>query len=63
MKRLNKKSQTFLEYAVLIALAAAALIAMGAYMAKAVQGKYRQSADVFGEGEQYKKGVTVVGEE
>jgi Flp pilus assembly pilin Flp len=60
MKR--NKSQTFLEYAVLIGVVAAALVAMRVYMVRVVQEKYRQSADVFGEGEQYQKGVTVVGE-
>ncbi len=39
---------------------AAALIAMRVFMVRAVQEKYRQSADVFGQGEQYEPGVTQV---
>ena len=56
------KSQAFLEYTVLIIIAAAALLAMRIYFMRAVQEKYRQSADVFGEGEQYAPGVTQVTE-
>lgn len=47
-------------YAVLIALVAAALIAMRTYFVRSLQEKYRQSADVIGEGEQYAPGKTVV---
>lgn len=60
MKRKNKQAQLLLEYAVLIALVAAALIAMQVYFRRSVQEKYRQSADVFGQGEQYAKGATGV---
>lgn len=57
MKRKNK-AQSFLEYSVVIIVVAAALIAMRIYFVRAVQEKYRQSADVFGEGEQYAQGIT-----
>ncbi len=60
MRRNKGNAQTFLEYAVLIGVVAAALVAMRVYMVRAVQEKYRQSADVFGEGEQYAKGITQV---
>lgn len=57
MKRKNK-SQSFLEYSVVIIVIAAALVAMRVYLVRSVQEKYRQSADVFGEGEQYAQGIT-----
>lgn len=59
MKRRNKNAQSFIEYAILIILVVGALLAMRAYMVRTVQDKYRQTGDVFGEGEQYEKGVTV----
>lgn len=57
MKKLIR-GQSFLEYSVIIIVIAAALIAMRVYLVRSVQEKYRQSADVFGEGEQYAQGVT-----
>lgn len=59
MQRKNKQAQSVLEYAVLIIIVVAALLAMRIYMLRAVQEKYRQSADVFGEGEQYESEVTI----
>lgn len=49
-----------MEYAVLISVLVAGLIAMRVYMLRAVQEKYRQSADVFGGGQQYAKLTTEV---
>jgi len=40
-----KKAQVALEYAVLIAIAVAAIIAMKIYMTRSVQGRLRESAD------------------
>lgn len=57
MKRKNE-AQSFIEYTILIAIVAIALVAMKLYFGRAVQEKYRQSADVFGEGEQYAPGLT-----
>ena len=51
--KINKKSQTILGYAVLIVVVVAAIIAMSVYMKRRVQGSYKRSADVFGQGEQY----------
>lgn len=62
MKR-KTKAQSYLEYGVLIALVAIAFVALRTYFVRAVQEKYRQSADVFGEGAQYAKGITNVTEE
>lgn len=54
------KAQSFTEYAMLIALAAAVLVAMRVFITRVVQEKFRQGADVFSQGEQYEKGKTVV---
>lgn len=55
-------AQTILGYALLIILVAFVFIAMQIYMTRGIQDKYRQSADVFGQGEQYAPGVTIVSE-
>lgn len=60
MDRKRNKSQTFAEYALLIAVTAVALIAMRVYVVRGVQQKYRESADVFGQGEQYASGRTLI---
>ncbi|MDD5560979.1 MAG: hypothetical protein PHT50_02470 [Candidatus Omnitrophica bacterium] len=60
MKKQVNKSQVFTEYVILIAIVAAVLIGMRIYIVRAMQQKFRESADVFGEGEQYAKGVTEV---
>lgn len=43
------KGQSTLEYAVIIVVVAAALLAMQIYMKRGVQGKMRESADSIGE--------------
>jgi Flp pilus assembly pilin Flp len=53
---LNKKAQSTLEYAVIIAVVVAALIAMQAYVKRGLQGKYKQASDDIGE--QYSPGGT-----
>jgi len=59
-KSLNqKKAQSFITYTMLIVIVVAALLAMRVYFLRAMQDKIRQTADVFGQGEQYEKGVTV----
>lgn len=60
MDRRRNKSQTFAEYALLIAVTVGALIAMRVYVVRVVQQKYRESADVFGQGEQYASGRTLI---
>jgi len=54
------KGQALFMYAALIAVMAAALLAMAPCIKRAVQERYRQTADVFGGGEQYERGVTAV---
>lgn len=46
---LNRKAQSTLEYAVIIAVVVAALIAMQAYFKRGLQGKIRTASDDIGE--------------
>ncbi len=50
---IKNKSQAILGYAFLIAIVVAAMIATSVYMKRKIQGSYKKSADVFGQGEQY----------
>lgn len=54
---MRRKGQSTLEYAVIIAVVVAGLLAMQTYMKRAVQGKLRQSTDSIGE--QYSAGRMV----
>lgn len=54
--RFYEKGQSTLEYALLIAVIVAGLIAMQVYMKRGVQGKLRSSTDSIGE--QYSPGYT-----
>ena len=56
----NKTAQTFIIYAVLIAILAIAMVTISMYLRRSVQGKYRDSADVFGGEKQYEPGVTTI---
>lgn len=58
MSRRKNRAQSFAEYAVVIALTAAALLGMRVYIVRTMQEKFRSSADVFGGGEQYVRGAT-----
>jgi len=57
MKRKNR-AQSLMEYGVVIIVVAIALVAMRTYLVRSFQEKYRQTGDVFGEGEQFKPGLT-----
>jgi len=50
---IENKSQAILGYALLIAVVVTAIIAMSVYLKRRIQGSYKKSADVFGQGEQY----------
>lgn len=50
------KGQSILEYAMIIAVVVAALLAINAYMKRGIQGKLRESIDSVGE--QYEAGNT-----
>jgi len=52
------KGATVIEYAIIIASVAIALIGMSVYLKRAISGKWKQSVDVFGYGRQYGKDVT-----
>ena len=56
-KRFSKRGQSTLEYAVLIVVIIAALIAMQVYIKRGVQGRLRESSDQIGE--QFSPGYTV----
>jgi uncharacterized protein (UPF0333 family) len=56
MFRLNKRAQSTLEYAVLVFVIVAALIAMQVYIKRGMQGRIRSSTDEIGE--QYSSGHT-----
>ncbi len=43
--RLNKKAQSILDYAVLVAIISAAIVAMHTYLYRAIQGKLKQVQD------------------
>lgn len=58
MNRKTLKAQNMLEYSLLICVVIAVLIVMKTYMARGIQERYRQSADVFGEGQQFAPGLT-----
>lgn len=55
--RLSQRGQSTLEYAVLIVVIIAALIAMQVYLKRGIQGRTRESADQIGE--QFSPGATV----
>jgi Flp pilus assembly pilin Flp len=50
-----KRGFSALEFAVLIAIIAAALIGMSVYLKRSLCGKWRQAADSFGFGRQYQE--------
>ncbi|MFA5311068.1 MAG: hypothetical protein WC355_02010 [Candidatus Omnitrophota bacterium] len=52
----GKRGQSTLEYVILIGFVVAALIAMGVYMKRGMQGRLRESTDQIGE--QYSAGNT-----
>jgi hypothetical protein len=56
MLRAKTKGQTTLEVVILIGFVVAALIAMGVYMKRGIQGRLRESTDQVGE--QYSAGYT-----
>ncbi len=56
-KCFSKKGQSTLEYAVLIVVIIAALIAMQVYLKRGIQGRMRESSDQIGE--QFSPGYTI----
>ncbi|MBP7215888.1 MAG: hypothetical protein KBA46_01240 [Candidatus Omnitrophica bacterium] len=60
MRGRHEKAQSFLQYGLLIIFLVASFLAIRTYMTRGIQDRYRQAADVFGQGEQYAPGVTRV---
>ena len=63
MEQLTPRPQTgslSIEYAAFIAMLIAALLGMSIYVKRALEGRWRQVGDTFGQGRQYEPGVTVV---
>jgi len=59
--KMQNKAQGLLAYMIFIAVIAGALITMKFFLQRTVQEKYRQSSDVWGEGEQYEPNRTTGG--
>lgn len=57
---MKKKGSLTIEYAVLIAIVAAALLGMAVYLKRSLCGKWREVGDTFGHGRQYEPNATVV---
>ncbi len=53
IKNPGHKAQSIIEYLGILILVVAVFIAAGAYYRRSLQGKYRQTGDVLGGGEQY----------
>ncbi len=49
----DKRGQGVLDYIVLFTIIVAVLLIMGYYIRNSLSGKYREAADVFGQGENY----------
>jgi Flp pilus assembly pilin Flp len=58
MAILSPRGSFSIEYAVLIVVLASAVVGMSVYMKRAISGRWRQSADTFGQGRQFEPGVT-----
>jgi Flp pilus assembly pilin Flp len=50
---MGRRALSMIEYAMVIAIVAGALFAIGIYYQRAVHGRWRQAADIFGFGRQY----------
>ena len=53
MTRKNLAGQSVFDYVLLFTIVVAALLIMGYYIKNSLSGKYRDTADVFGQGENY----------
>ena len=56
----NSKALSTLEYVIFFIVLAAVAIAMATYFKRSVQGRYRQTGDLFGGGEQRDTAPTTV---
>ena len=51
-----RKGQSLLDYILLFTIVVAVILIMGYYVRNSLSGKYREAADVFGQGEVYVPG-------
>ena len=52
------RGQIMLEHAVLVAVIVAAVLSMAVYLKRAINSKYREVGDAFGQGRQFEPGIT-----
>lgn len=53
MKIRKPRGTSIIEYSLIFAIVVAAIVGIQVYLARAVSGRWRQSADTFGYGRQY----------
>jgi Flp pilus assembly pilin Flp len=53
IKLRSLKGMSLIEYAMLVAVVGLAILGMSIYVRRAVEGKWKQSIDIFGYGRQY----------
>ena len=58
METMTRRGRFTIEYAVLIAVVAAAFVSMAVYVKRGVSGQWRKVGDTFGHGRQYEPGRT-----
>jgi hypothetical protein len=58
----NRGGQSILDYVFLVCIVIVGLLIMGYYIRNSLSGRFRETADVFGSGEVYHPGKTVVGD-
>lgn len=54
-----RKGQSLLDYILLFTIVVAVILIMGYYVRNSLSGKYREAADVFGQGEVYPEKVEI----
>ena len=59
LKYTNKKAQAILEYSAVIIIVAVGLVGISSYLKRNLQGRYKQAADVYGDGFLYSSSGTV----
>ena len=57
---MNKRASYLIEYTLFIVIVIAALIGVQVYVKRALCGRWRSGADVFGQGKQYEPNVTQI---
>lgn len=56
----NKRAFTTLQYALMLVVAVAAILALQVMLRRAISAKWKESADTLGGGRQYERGVTTI---